>query len=56
MPTAAIPSAIVNYVNAKHPNTFIISINKDRREYDVELRNGLDLVFAKDGTFKRYDD
>ena len=56
VPTAAIPSAIVNYVNAKHPNTFIISINKDRREYDVELRNGLDLVFAKDGTFKRYDD
>ena len=56
VPTAAIPSAIVNYVNAKHPNTFIISINKDRREYDVELRNGLELVFSKDGTFKRYED
>lgn len=56
VPTAAIPSAIVNYVNAKHPNAFIISINKDRREYDVELRNGLELVFSKDGTFKRYED
>ncbi|MBR5254983.1 MAG: PepSY-like domain-containing protein [Bacteroidales bacterium] len=56
VPTNAIPTSIVNYVNAKHPNTFIISINKDRRDYEVELRNGLDLVFDKNGNFLRYDD
>lgn len=56
VPTAAVPSAITNYINAKHPNTFIAKINKDRRDYEVELRNGLDLVFDKNGNFLRYDD
>jgi hypothetical protein len=56
VPVAAIPSAIANYVNAKHPTTFIIKINKDRRDYEVELRNGIDLVFDKNGNFLRYDD
>lgn len=56
VPTEAIPTAIVNYVNAKHPTTFIIKINKDRRDYEVELRNGIDIVFDKNGNFLRYDD
>ncbi len=56
VPAAAIPSAIVNYVSAKHPTTFIVQINKDRRDYEVELRNGIDLVFDKNGNFLRYDD
>jgi hypothetical protein len=56
VPVAALPSAIVNYVNAKHPNTFIIKISKDRRDYEVELRNGIDIVFDKNGNLVGYDD
>lgn len=56
VPTAAIPTAIANYINAKHPTTFIIKINKDRRDYEVELRNGIDIVFDKNGNTIRYDD
>lgn len=56
VPTAAIPAAITNYINAKHPTTFITKINKDRREYEVELRNGIDIVFDKNGNTIRYDD
>lgn len=56
VPTNAIPTTIANYVSAKHPTTFIITINKDKRDYEVELRNGLDLVFDKNGNFLRYDD
>ena len=56
VPTNAIPTTIANYVTAKHPTTFIIKINRDRRDYEVELRNGLDLVFDKNGNFLRYED
>lgn len=56
VPTAAIPAAITNYINAKHPTTFITKINKDRRDYEVELRNGIDIVFDKNGNTIRYDD
>lgn len=56
VPTAAIPSAILNYVNAKHPTTYVIKINKDRRDYEVELRNGIDIKFDKNGNFITYDD
>lgn len=56
VPTAAIPAAITNYINAKHPTTFITKINKDRRDYEVELRNGIDIIFDKNGNTIRYDD
>ena len=44
IPHAAMPSAIVNYITAKHPTTFAIKISKDRRDYEVELRNGIDIT------------
>ncbi len=56
VPTSALPSAIANYVTAKHPNTFVIKINKDRRDYEVELRNGIDIVFDRNGNLIGYED
>ena len=50
------PAAIVNYVKAKHPANFVKQISKEKKEYEVDLNNGVDIVFDRNGNFKRYDD
>lgn len=56
VPDGIIPAGIKTFVKAKHPAAFVIEIKKERKEYDVELSNGVDIVFDKKGNFKRYDD
>lgn len=47
--------AIVDYVTTNHKSVFINGIEKEQNGFDVELTNGLDLVFDKDGKFVRID-
>lgn len=47
VPAAIIPVAIRNYVTKNHPGQAIVKIDRDRRDYEVELKNGLDLKFDK---------
>ncbi len=56
VPKSVIPSAINAYVSSKHSNNYVVDIDKECREYNVELNNGIDIVFDKNGNFKRYDD
>ncbi len=56
VPTNPMPAAMISYVNTTHPNSFIIEVNKEKRKYEVELSNGVDIEFDKDGKFLRYDD
>lgn len=56
VPKGVIPSAINAYVSSKHSNNYVVDIDKECREYNVELNNGIDIVFDKNGNFKRYDD
>ncbi len=56
VPNGIVPANIQNYVNQNFVGQFIVKINKDRRKYDVELNNGLDLEFDKNGNFKKMDD
>ncbi|WKK59845.1 MULTISPECIES: PepSY-like domain-containing protein [unclassified Sphingobacterium] len=55
LPDNLIPAAILTYVKTNYPNSGINSIEKENYGYDVELTNGLDLVFDKDGKFVRID-
>lgn len=55
IPTGFVPASIVNYVNEKYPNAPINSIEKNKKSYDVELTNDLDLVFDSNGNFVRID-
>ena len=55
LPDSVIPTSILSYVKEKYPNTGINSIEIERHGYDVELTNGLDLQFDKDGKFLRID-
>ncbi|GAB3314029.1 hypothetical protein GCM10027299_01680 [Larkinella ripae] len=60
-----IPDAVINpdkirtYVQTNFSQHTIVSWEKDKNDrdrYSVELSNGLDLNFDKDGTFLRIDD
>lgn len=56
VPAALIPQNIKNYVDTSHKGSKIVKIDKGRNNYEIELDSGLDIVFDKNGIFKRYDD
>lgn len=55
LPTTFILPAIVNYVGTEYSTAGISDIDKERQGFDVELTNGLDLVFSTEGNFVRID-
>ncbi len=51
------PPAILDYVTANFEDQVIYSWEKNTNDtYEIELANGLDLIFDKDGAFLRIDD
>lgn len=56
VPAAFVPKSIRAYVAKQQPGQRIVGIDRDRKGYDVELSNGIDLKFDKAGNFLRYDD
>lgn len=55
VPSSLIPQNIRNYVKKNHGGMHVVGIEKDRRKYDVELSNGIDMEFSLAGDFLRYD-
>lgn len=55
IPSAFIPNEIAGYVKKNQPGQKIVGIDKERSGYDVELANGVDIKFDKQGRFVRYD-
>jgi len=45
VPAAVVPQQIRDYVTKNYPKNKIVAIDRDRRDYEVELDNGLDLKF-----------
>lgn len=56
VPDSMVPAAIRDYVSKHQKGTRIIGIDKERRGYDIELSNGVEMKFDKAGNFLRYDD
>jgi len=56
VPDSAIPSEILNYVKTYHKDLTIIKIEKDRRNYEVKLKNKIELIFDYKYNFVKYDD
>lgn len=56
IPTKLIPTTILNYVTKSFPNNQIKKIERKKRGYEVELTNGLDLIFNAKGNFVKIDD
>ena len=55
VPDSFIPQEIATYVKQNQKNAKITGIEKNRSGYEIELSNGVDMKFNKDGKFLRYD-
>lgn len=47
VPSGIVPMPINTYVKTNYPEQKIVKIDRDNRDYEVELQNGLDLKFDK---------
>lgn len=47
VPAALIPAKIASYVKDTYDGKSIIKIDKDNKEYEIELSNGLEITFNK---------
>ncbi len=56
VPGALILKSVRDYVVKNYPKQNIIKYEVKRKGYEVELNNGLDLVFDKQGKFRHIDD
>lgn len=56
VPKGFILKGMSDYVNKKHPGQKIVSIDKERNGFEIELSNGIDMKFDKNGNFIKYDD
>lgn len=55
LPTEFINNMIINYLNKNHSNYCLHEISKGRHKFELELTDGLKLVFNKKGEFLRYE-
>ena len=56
VPTAFVPVQIQNFVKKSYPGSKITKIDRDARDYEIELSNGLDLKFNKSCRLIEIDD
>jgi hypothetical protein len=56
VPEGIVPELITQYVALHHPNSFIAEYAIGHRHLQVELNNGLELIFDLEGHFLRMDD
>lgn len=56
VPSAYVPANVTQYVKNNHKGQKVVGIEKDRGGYEVELSNGLDLKFDRNGNFVKYED
>ncbi len=55
VPSNLVPAKIKQYISNNYKGANIVEINKDAYKIDVELSNGVDLDFDKNGNFLRID-
>lgn len=51
LPDGIVPQSIIDYVAQNYPNAEIVSIERDNRGYEVELRDGTELEFDENFNF-----
>lgn len=55
-PMEVLPQSIRSYLGQHFPDTPVMKADRDRRGYEVKLRNGFELEFDKDGRLYKIDD
>lgn len=56
VPNGLVPAGVTQYVRQNHKGLNIVGIDRDRRGYEVQLSNGVEMKFDRQGNFQRYDD
>ena len=56
VPSAIVPQAIATFVAKNYQGSYICKIDRDKKGYDVELNNGLDLSFDTKFRLVKIDD
>ncbi len=56
VPPALVPEIISDYIKANQSGQSVVSIDRDRSGYEVELSNGVEIKFSRQGKFMHYDD
>lgn len=55
VPGAIIPETIQNYVRQNYPLAMIVAVDKDFRDYEIDLDNGIELKFDLQGNLVDLD-
>lgn len=55
LPTGYLKKEILDFLNQNHPNTCLHEVARGKHKIEVELANGIELIFNKNGEFLRYD-
>lgn len=55
IPKGVLPKQIEEYVRLHHPSDFIVRASHDRRGYEIDLSNGLEIEFDTKYRVKSYD-
>ena len=56
VPAALIPEPIMAHIEANFPDALVLKIDKEHYGYELELNNGLELKFNKQGVLTEMDD
>ena len=55
VPSSMVPKSISDYVKTAQKGQRIVGIEKERNGYEVELSNGVEMKFNKQGEFVKYE-
>ena len=55
VPHGLVPTSIAEFVAQKHAGAYIVGIEKNKKGFEVELSNGVDMQFDTAGVFMKYD-
>lgn len=55
VPHGLVPTSISEFVAQKHAGAYIVGIEKNKKGFEVELSNGVDMQFDTAGVFMKYD-
>lgn len=55
VPSELLPKALTDYVSKNHKKAKIVGVEKERNKYEVELSNGIDMIFDLNGNFIKFD-
>ena len=56
VPAQLIPAPIATHLQANFPGAFVTKIDKERNGYELELANGMELKYNKQGVLREMDD